>query len=245
LGLYSLAKRIESLGGNCGVEGRSDGMSGSCFWILIPFKPDETVGVILSSECGMSSNDSRDNSSANGSAALISRIISHKQHDNNGEQESGHCFKPKYKEGRQLRILLVDDSLMIRKTTSRLLCKEGYAVEVAQNGSECLKILESTKLATGASYYSFDVILMDLQMPVMDGLEATRRIRVLEHTFMSDESKSGVTCPHIMIIGITANTAGEAREDCMDSGMDDFIEKPLKMKSLQVCFFKLMLNLKN
>ena len=44
LGLYSLAKRLESLGGNCGVEGRSDGATGSCFWVSIPFRPDDSVG---------------------------------------------------------------------------------------------------------------------------------------------------------------------------------------------------------
>jgi CheY-like chemotaxis protein len=206
---------MESLGGNCGVKDRSDGKTGSCFWFSVPFKPDETVEENRDTKSGMSNNH------------LMSslRIID----NDNSSQDTKEDDNSEAK----LRILLVDDSIMIRKTTSRSLCKEGYYVEVAQNGAECLKVLESTRLAEGSPYYAFDMILMDLQMPVMDGLEATRRIRAMEQNMFTSESEGGDLCPHITIIGITANTAGEARADCMESGMDGFIEKPLQVKKFR------------
>jgi CheY-like chemotaxis protein len=82
--------------------------------------------------------------------------------------------------------------------------------------------------------FAFDLILMDLQMPVMDGLEASQRIRVLESNRLSmlpsDADISLLSNRSIMIIGLSANSESEAREDCMQSGMDGFIEKPLTMK---------------
>jgi CheY-like chemotaxis protein len=238
LGLYSLSKRMESLGGNCGVEGRSDGKTGSCFWISIPFKPDETEDFDLPIECRVSSNCSKSPIRAfSPSDSGITSFMS-VTYDGNDKQE--HSYSVAKHSGQHLRILLVDDSIMIRKATSRSLSREGYEVEVAQNGAECLKMLKSNKTAGCA----FDVILMDLQMPVMDGLEATRRIRALEHTsqMISERNAAGL-CPHIMIIGISANTAGEARFDCMESGMDGFIEKPLRIGSFQTYLSKIRLNL--
>jgi CheY-like chemotaxis protein len=227
---------MESLGGNCGVAGRSDGKSGSCFWFSIPFRPDETVVEDLCMHSRVDSHHSTSHcqsqltlSSSGGASWLMQEKNSFSGDDSSHSKVTTR--------GHQLRILLVDDSIMIRKTTSKSLCKEGYQVEVAQNGAECLKILESSKLAAGTSGFMFDVILMDLQMPVMDGLEATRRIRAFEH--MMNESNDGSLCSHIIIIGISANTAGEARADCMESGMDGFIEKPLRIKYFQNLYSKL------
>jgi CheY-like chemotaxis protein len=225
---------MESLGGNCGVESRLDGQSGSCFWISIPFKPDETVAEDLSTE-----NEVGLNLTLSVTPAVISS-------DSNDTQQNCSYSEVSFQNSPKLRILLVDDSIMIRKATSRSLGKEGYQVEVAQNGAECLKKLTSTMVAPETVVFEFDLILMDLQMPVMDGLEATRRIRALEHTAkMTSEKTAGGHCPRIMIIGISANTAGEARDDCMRSGMDGFIEKPLRMEYFQSYFSNLWLDLGN
>jgi CheY-like chemotaxis protein len=135
-----------------------------------------------------------------------------------------------------LKILLVDDSVLIQKTTSRALIKEGHHVEVAQHGAECLEMLEASQLAT--CVYDFDLILMDLQMPVMGGLEATRRIRAMEKSATSGGGTSS-SGPHIKIVGVTASTEGEARSDCIDNGMDGFMEKPLVVKQLLAYISKL------
>jgi CheY-like chemotaxis protein len=158
------------------------------------------------------------------------------KHNDNDILESDEEDTPVSDEKAPLRVLLVDDSILIRKATSRSLLKVGHHVEVAQHGAECLKMLEtSSKLdATGTvEEYGFDLILMDLQMPVMDGYEATKRIRAREILMMPDDETSDDFPPHIMIIGVTANTAGEARADCIACGMDGFIEKPLKAKTLR------------
>jgi CheY-like chemotaxis protein len=232
---------MESLGGNCGVKDRSDGKSGSCFWISIPFKPDEKIGEGLSiSMESRASSKYRKSSSGQvrlSDGSMVSLISGRVNNDADHLQNDQAAAK------QILRVLLVDDSIMIRKTTSKSLGREGHRVEVAQNGAECLKILESSKLAANTYDYPFDVILMDLQMPVMDGLEATRRIRAIEHTMMTTSGSQGGDISHpLIIIGISANTAREAEADCMESGMDGFIEKPLRMKTFQSLFSKLRLN---
>jgi CheY-like chemotaxis protein len=97
----------------------------------------------------------------------------------------------------------------------------------------------SSKLTLAGTYeYGFNLILMDFQMPVMDGVEATRRIRALEK---SERVESGANSGgrHITIIGVTANTEGEARAEGMESGMDGFMVKPLKVTHLYDCIAKL------
>ena len=230
LGLYALSKRLESLGGNCGVKDRSDGASGSCFWISIPFKPDEmgeaegeaslTLPLLAAQDF---SAPPREEEEANaGIAALMSGFIKQDKIASTGDDEPGETVPP-------LRIMLVDDSSLIRKATSRALIKEGHQVEVAQHGAECIKLLEASILTP--CEYGFDLILMDLQMPVMDGLEATRRIRALEYMKSTEGGARGAQ--HILIVGVTANTEVEARVDCLESGMDGFMEKPLKIKDFQ------------
>jgi CheY-like chemotaxis protein len=93
--------------------------------------------------------------------------------------------------------------------------------------------------------YGFDVVLMDMQMPVMDGLEATRRIRALESSGDSGGGGGGSAMSrHIKIIGVSAHTEGEARAECADCGMDSFIEKPLQMKHLRRCLLSMGVGVK-
>jgi len=107
-----------------------------------------------------------------------------------------------------IRILLAEDNLVNQKLANMMLTKAGYLVTIAPNGKEALDIFTKDS-------ENFDTILMDIQMPIMDGYEATRNIR-----------KKGFT--EIPIIAMTANAMKGDRELCLDAGMSDYITKPIK-----------------
>jgi CheY-like chemotaxis protein len=120
---------------------------------------------------------------------------------------------PPYTAARPLRVLLAEDSTVNQRLAVALLHKQGHQVTVASNGIEALAALERGV---------FDVILMDVQMPQMDGLETTARIRALEQG----------TDRHIPIIAMTALAMKGDRERCLDAGMDYYISKPLHPEDL-------------
>jgi PAS domain S-box-containing protein len=114
------------------------------------------------------------------------------------------------------RILIAEDNLVNQTVVKRILVKGGYDVDVAENGQQALE-----RITTGSCY---DLILMDCQMPKMDGYEATRRIRAFEQG-------SGGSL-RIPIIALTANAMQGDREKCLDAGMDDHVPKPVKKDAL-------------
>lgn len=111
------------------------------------------------------------------------------------------------------RILLVEDDLVSRIIGVRILKKHGHAVDTAENGMEALNKIQ---------HGNYDLILMDVQMPVMDGLETTRRIRSME----------GSNGKHIPIIALTAHALRGDRERFLENGMDDYLTKPLDAQLL-------------
>jgi CheY-like chemotaxis protein len=114
---------------------------------------------------------------------------------------------------RPLNILLAEDSLVNQRLAVGLLEKYGHSVTVANNGKEAI-----TALASG----HFDVVLMDVEMPEMDGYEATAVIRV-------QQRQSGT---HVPIIAMTAHAMKGDREQCLEAGMDDYISKPIRIQQL-------------
>jgi CheY-like chemotaxis protein/HPt (histidine-containing phosphotransfer) domain-containing protein len=112
-----------------------------------------------------------------------------------------------------LDVLLVEDHAINQKLAVALLERWGHHVTVADNGQVALDLMVDKK---------FEVVLMDMMMPVMDGLEATRQIRALE-----------AGAQHIHIIAMTANAMESDRQRCIDAGMDDYISKPIKAQELQ------------
>ena len=122
------------------------------------------------------------------------------------------CPKPSPCEirDRSLRILMAEDNPVNQKVALSMLKQIGYQADVAANGIEVLQALERQP---------YDVVLMDVQMPEMDGFEATRRIRSLG-------SK-------ICIIAMTAHALNGDKEACLDVGMDDYVSKPIRMEELQ------------
>lgn len=109
------------------------------------------------------------------------------------------------------RILLVEDNSANQDITHDLLENAGFHVDMAGNGQEAIQLAQSR---------SYDLILMDSQMPVMDGLEATRAIRSLPDYAATP------------IIALTANAYEQNRRNCLEAGMNDFIAKPVKMSVL-------------
>jgi GAF domain-containing protein/DNA-binding response OmpR family regulator len=119
--------------------------------------------------------------------------------------------EPMAAEHRPLRILLAEDNAVNQKLALRLLSQMGYGAQVANDGQEAISALEAD---------DFDVVLMDVQMPELDGLEATRRIR-----------KQWPGRP-LRIIAMTANAMAGDREACLAAGMDDYISKPIRPADL-------------
>ena len=119
-------------------------------------------------------------------------------------------------------VLLVEDERVNAIATSRLLGKSGYAVRVAENGLEALDLLRRE---------SFDVVLMDVQMPVMDGIETTRAIRGGE---AGEENRS------LPIIAMTAYAMAGDRESFLAAGMDEYVAKPVALESLQDTLSRLL-----
>jgi two-component system, sensor histidine kinase and response regulator len=113
----------------------------------------------------------------------------------------------------RLRILLAEDNAINREVASRILSKRGHFVEVVPDGKMALKALD---------IQDFDVVLMDIQMPEMDGFEATAEIR----------RKEGASGRHIPIVAMTAHAMKGDRERCLAAGMDGYISKPIQAEEL-------------
>jgi CheY-like chemotaxis protein len=103
----------------------------------------------------------------------------------------------------------------------KLLAKLGIDVDIVANGEEAIEALRGTR---------FDLVLMDCQMPVMDGFEATRRIR---------DRASGVLNPLVPIIAMTANAMRGDRERCLEAGMTDYLSKPVNPADLSAAVLRI------
>ena len=113
-----------------------------------------------------------------------------------------------------IHVLLVEDNPVNQQVTLCMLENSGYRIDVVENGRQALQALSATH---------YDLVLMDCQMPEMDGFEATRQWRVLEQSRGSDR---------IPIVAVTANALYGDREACLASGMDDFLSKPFTQQAL-------------
>jgi two-component system, sensor histidine kinase and response regulator len=118
-----------------------------------------------------------------------------------------------YKQQRSLSFLVAEDNPVNQRLIARLLEKRGHSVVLVQNGREALEALEKQ---------AFDIVLMDLQMPEMGGLEATQRVR----------EKEKVSGDHLAIIALTAHAMKGDEEQCLACGMDGYVTKPINLEEL-------------
>ena len=251
LGLYSLAKRIEALGGKYGVQSRPDGQQGSLFWFTFPYRPctpsflhprsssfKSDGGVSIQSGVGKGETGT-------GGRGTCGRGTGGVSAHGGGDTQPRRVVRQPPTVLPSLRVLLVDDSSAVLKITSRFLKANGHTVETADNGYQCLERLKR-------GMRDFDVLITDLQMPVMDGFTAVREYRKGEDCLLflsKGESKEegegkgegegfgmGEDVKHcrLYIIGMSANSDEESVKDALAAGMDDFVTKPFSYEVLAV-----------
>lgn len=184
------------------------------------------------------------------STITTSHVGSDRPHRNSFSGASGMATPQHYLKGHEkARILLVEDSQAIGKMTCALLNKSGYAVDWVVNGAIAIEWLgvsststtEESIIAVAAAAaassvrgvrafppVAYDVVLMDLQMPTMDGLEATKRLRAFEQQLQVD----GRPRPRQLVIGLSANSDRETISATTEAGFDAFMEKPIKIDVL-------------
>ena len=283
LGLYSLFKRMEALGGDCGVRARSDGQPGSVFWFSFPYRPDttassnETAKMVRQNLSKQSSEEGEDEvcyplptSGTSTSAAASGSLSFHaggtasskRPHvlttttriftGQRTSEESGlsparsSSLPPTGEEASQvlpaavigvnassklqpMRILVTDDAPTILKVCKRMLTINGHTVDTAVNGYQSLEKLKVMYIKKEC-----DALVTDIQMPVMDGIECTKRFRVWEETQQYRLDVQGLPRrPRFLIVGMSANCDSQTKQDALDAGMDSFCPKPFKYEDFE------------
>ena len=213
LGLFSLAKRVEALKGQYGVTRRPDGAQGCLFWFTIPYRPD-TVSAKLAVRADL---DAMGKASPTARADLPSDQL----------QASKSSDVPDWD---FYRVMIVDDAPLVVKMVRMLLTHKGHkVVEKAVNGEEALeKLIHGYTSTQPQGEPPFDVVLMDLQMPVLDGIEAIRRLRAFERSFQQDcqKQESDRTDDHVTKLGPSPQVQHTSPLACLDTGHTSLTSKP-------------------
>ena len=199
LGLYFCKVTVERWGGTIGAENRPQG--GSRFWFRLPR---------AAAAAGQSSSAS---ASASGEKTVAP---THPQEDAVAKRPpDGSGKSPATRATQPMRILIAEDNEANRELMTELLKTRGHTVVAVADGGEALAALKKQ---------SFDVLLMDEEMPGMGGVEATRAIRGVEASSASGK--------HLYIIGITGNSTEDDEKRLLGAGMDAFFPKPVRMETL-------------
>eukprot|EP00981_Chlorochromonas_danica_P010390 scaffold3171_cov178-Ochromonas_danica.AAC.5 len=254
LGLYSLAKRIEAIKGRYGMRGRRDGNQGSLFWFSIPYRPDFVLSEeqLIKHSRSLQKLEAlkfiRPGFDESARSNLLDSARSQSEPSSREIVTTDRILETKGMESRPLEVLIVDDAPTIIKITSIMLRRTGCRVSTAENGQDAIDALvqrhiqlqERSELLqklrsngdqeqTGFAHvhnplFYYDIVLMDLQMPVMDGLESTKRIRQLEQT-----SLRGSPLRKVMIVGVSANSDEDTIAAAFAAGVDRFMPKPFTL----------------
>jgi signal transduction histidine kinase/ActR/RegA family two-component response regulator/HPt (histidine-containing phosphotransfer) domain-containing protein len=201
LGLYFCRITVENWGGSIGCEQRSQG--GARFWFRLPRaeQKDQTVGTRAEATRQPVPPAPRRAAVAPQAGSLP------------GTPDSAGRTTPPESTRRPLRVLLAEDAQVNQEIMIHLLEKRGHSVVAVRNGREALSTLEKEK---------FDLVLMDQEMPELNGIEATRVIR-------EREKETGGRLP---IVGVTGMAVAGGRDECLAAGMDECIPKPFQIEDL-------------
>mmetsp|Transcript_21833 Transcript_21833/g.21126 ORF Transcript_21833/g.21126 Transcript_21833/m.21126 type:complete len:277 (+) Transcript_21833:41-871(+) len=212
LGLYSLLKRVEALGGEVGVTSRNDHLQGSMFFFTFPYRPDIQAAALAATESlGLEDIGGIERSGYSKGSAIAKT----------------ECTDSDLNPLTSRHILLVDDSPSVLRVTSRFLLMNGHTVVTALNGCAGLDILKETY----HTQQRFDLVITDMQMPVMDGIEATSRFRIFESLRMEEDKVVG--CKRLLIIGMSANSDDQTKQEALNAGIDYFVAKPFSYQALR------------
>ena len=217
LGMFSLSKRVESLGGTCGISARRDRKRGSRVWFTLPYTPDL---VAMEEHPSMKSAATVFTHAPQPSSSPIRQSHGSGRRSSETNEESRGTLKV----AKSGEIMLVEDSLLIQKTCSRLFLRAGIKIAIANNGLECVELVKKEP-------NQYKLLLMDVNMPVMDGLEATESIRQWESSRREEADRDEQS--KILIVGVSANSDSISEQEALDAGMDFFISKPMSLLSLE------------
>ncbi len=196
LGLVISKQLAELMGGSVGMQSAEGKGSTFCFTAEM----QKAEGKIFNDECLMMNDKCKIPSEREKEPVLHSQL-----NIKNSTFSIHHS---------QLNILLAEDNIFNQKVALAVLGKSGFSADIANNGREAVEVLRKK---------AYDLVLMDMQMPEMDGITAARMIR---------NPDSGVLNPHVPIIALTANATMEDRQKCLDAGMNDYIAKPIDPEKL-------------
>jgi len=152
----------------------------------------------------------------------VQRLLSGKQQENETQKDIVTQYTIREELKQATRLLLAEDNPVNQKLAEALLTKAGYALDTVTNGKDAVKVFTQ-------SPEKYDAILMDIQMPEMDGLTATKTIR-----------QAGFT--NVPIIAMTANAMKGDKEKCLEAGMDEYISKPIKREHVYAVLENLLFN---
>jgi CheY-like chemotaxis protein len=130
-----------------------------------------------------------------------------------------YTTKMKFRTQRHLNILLAEDNKINQKVAFKTLESFGHKIDIVENGAEAVEKFRQNP---------YDIIMMDLEMPVMDGIDATKQIRKLEQDFQ----RKGIDRKKVRIVALTAHSTTEDKKRCFSVGMDDYMSKPFRPADL-------------